>query len=337
MNTSIKSNIIRTYGKYCIKLGITIILFIFLYLKTDWNQIKSTLSHIQIIPFIISYLLLLLCTYPLAQRLTILLEPTMLKFSIIRLIQIQFISQFYSILLPSGVGVSIARWYKITENQHDRKALIIITMIEYAMIATTLLLCTGIPLIFATNEAIQPFRKSVLPVIFTLLSGCLLFFVLFMNTLVHDKFTLLMKRIQSKFRSTMVTKITDIYHEFGMYVNKKQLILEASVFHLVYQTINLIRFYLVFIALGIELSPFTIMWISMIVLLILVLPISIGGLGMRETGFAWFLTLYGIEPEKGILLGGMISIQMLLNVGIGAVLNIFEKRQTNRNQGLTHE
>ena len=83
---------------------------------------------------------------------------------------------------------------------------------------------------------------------------------------------------------------------------------------------------LVFTALNVNIHPLSVLWISMFVLLIVSLPISLGGIGVRETGFAWLLSIYGIEPEKGMLVGGMISIQFLLNVCLGAVMNIFEKK-----------
>jgi hypothetical protein len=79
------------------------------------------------------------------------------------------------------------------------------------------------------------------------------------------------------------------------------------------------------VALGVNLPFFTILWISMLVLLILSLPITIVGLGIREAGFGWFLALYSIDTEIGVILGGIISVQVFLNIGIGAVLNMLEK------------
>ena len=77
----------------------------------EYNNIiktKEIISNVSLLPFACSYLILLLCSIPLALRLFTLLKPTVLQFGLKQLVAIQFISRFYSILLPSGVGISIS-------------------------------------------------------------------------------------------------------------------------------------------------------------------------------------------------------------------------------------
>lgn len=311
--------------KFAIKLGITLSLLIYIALKIDWHQITATVSDIRLLPFFTSYLVLLVCSIPLAIRLRILLKPTVLQLSLNRLIQVQFISQFYSVLLPSGVGISIARWYKITQNRLGRRVFVVVTLIERAMLTLTLLLCTGIPLLFVQDEAVRSFRSSALPVIFLLIFLCFFFFSFFLHPWVYEKFTLTMRWLESRFRSDLLGKILRVYEDFGIYIDKRHLLIKAFLFHSLYQGLSFLYFCLLFVAIGVTLPSVTILWISMLVMLVLTLPITIGGLGVREAGFAWLLALYGIDPEKGVILGGMIFIHLILNVGVGAVLNMLEK------------
>lgn len=321
----------KTYQKIFIKLSITLLLIAYLVINADWSLMKETIAGIQLFPFIGSYIVLLICSIPLALRLRTLMGPTVLKFRLRQLIQIQFISEFYSVLLPSGVGVSLARWYKITRNKLGRRVFILVTLIERGMLATTLLLCTGIPLLFVKNEALQLFRSSALPVIFILLFICLLFFSLFLNTAVYQKWSIIMRWIQSRFSSELVQKFLGIYEDCGLYIDKRHLLIKAFIFNLIYQVLTFMRLYLIFVALSVDLPAITILWISMLVFLIMNLPISIGGLGVRESGFAWLLVLYNIEPERGALIGGIVSIQMFMNTAIGAVFNMLETKHPAEN------
>ena len=311
--------------RFFIKLLITLSLITYLGFRVDWSLIKATISDIRLPPFFISYLILLSCSIPLAFRLRILLKPTVLQFSLKRLIQVQFISLFYSLLLPSGIGVSIARWYKITQNRYGRRVFVVVTLIERAMLTLTLLLCAGIPLLFAEDDVLQMFRSSVLPIIFILMFACCLFFSFFLYPWAYKNLASIMLRIQSRFRSILARRILGIYEDCGLYVNRRHLLLESFAYHLLYQALTFLRFYLVFVALRVDLPFITVLWMSALVLLIRSLPITIAGFGLREMGFAWVLTLYGIDPERGVILGGMISLQVLLNIGIGAILNAFEK------------
>ena len=320
------------YRKIIIKIVVTILLLAFLAYRVDLHEIGVTIGNIRWLPYIGSYLILLLCSIPLAIRLQILMQPTVLDFHLKRLIEVQFISKFYSVLFPTGIGISIARWYKITQNRTGRRVFIVITIVERVMTAMTLLLSVGIPLLFAGDPSIQPFRSSVLPIIFLLVFICILFFLILLHPYAYGIYAMLMKRVESKFRSDLAGKIVGVYEDFGLYLHRKHLIRKAFAAHLVYQGMSFIYFFLLFMALRLELPWVTILWISMLVMLILTLPISIGGLGVRESGFALLLGFYGIDPEKGVVLGGLIFIHLILNVVLGAILNLIENDYSIKQQ-----
>ena len=310
--------------KVLLKVGITLSLLVYIYFRTDWHRISILFSNIRIVPFIVSFLILLLCSIPLALRLKTLLKPTVLQHSLLRLIQIYFISCFYSLFLPSGIGVAIARWYKVTENRVGRKVFFVITIIERMMLTTTLLLCVGIPLFLAHDESIRLFRSSLLPILVLVFLISVIFFMLLLVPRTYKIFSNIIHYFESRIRSRSIVRIIRIYDDLGLYLDKKHLIFRAYIFHLIFQILNFIRFYLVFIALNVNLPFVTILWMVGTVLLILSIPISFAGLGVREGGFAWLLALYGIGADKGVLLGVIISIQVFLNAGIGGILSMME-------------
>ena len=139
-----------------------------------------------------------------------------------------------------------------------------------------------------------------------------------------------MQWMQSRFSSSHIEMILGIYEDFGLYKEKRDILLKAFLPHLFYQGLSFLYFYLMFGAMDLNLPPATILWISMFVMLILTLPITIGGLGVREGSLAWLLALYGIDPERGVILGGMIFIHLILNVGLGAILNLLETAHSSQ-------
>ena len=314
--------------KFSVKLFITLLLLAYLGYKIDWAETKEVVSNIHLLPFICSYLVLLLCFIPLALRLRILLKPTVLQFGLKRLVEVQFISRFYSLLLPSGIGISVARWFTVTKNKVGRRVFVVVTLIERMMLTLTLVLCAGIPLFFVKDEATQTFRSSALPVLLFLIAACILFFSVFLSPWVYKKFSSFMRWVESKLSSELVVKALRIYEDCSLYLDRRELLPKAFMVHILYLGLSFVQFYLIFVALGLNMPFITILWISMMVRLLLILPLSLGGVGMRETGFAWLLTLYGIAPEKGVFVGGMISVQFFLNVGLGAILNVFVKRDS---------
>ena len=78
-------------------------------------------------------------------------------------------------------------------------------------------------------------------------------------------------------------------------------------------------------ALGLPIIYLDMVWMSCLVLLLQILPISLAGIGVREGAYAYLFSLFGLAPEKGVLLGILLLSQMALIALIGGVLELFRK------------
>ena len=68
-------------------------------------------------------------------------------------------------------------------------------------------------------------------------------------------------------------------------------------------------------------------WMASLVLLLQILPISLNGIGLRETAYAFLFKAQGLPPEEGTLVGMLILSQMLVIASIGGVMCFFSKEQ----------
>jgi uncharacterized protein (TIRG00374 family) len=321
-----QNDMFQKYLKFLIKLCVSFLLLAYLWFKSDIGQLKEAVLDVRLLPFFISYFIRLVASFPLALRLRALMEPTAMKFSLPRLIQVEFISQFYGLFLPSAIGPAVVRWFKVTRNRFGRRIFFVITVLERAMLTLTLMLSVGIPLLLTADERVHLVRSSLLPVILVIIIGCFLFFSCFLHLGAYRKMSRAMQWLQLKFKTEFIQKVLNVYKDCGVYIERRQIIIKAFVFHLMYQGLTFVQLYFLFVALQVDLHVMTIIWVSMLVLLLMNIPISIGGIGVRESGFAWLLALYGIEPERGALLGVLLSCQLFIHVGIGAVMNVLESK-----------
>jgi len=69
-------------------------------------------------------------------------------------------------------------------------------------------------------------------------------------------------------------------------------------------------------ALGLELSLLTIGWVRSAVVLIAMLPVSLGGIGLREGAFLYFLTPCGVGQEQAVAYSFLVFIVAVLFLGI---------------------
>jgi uncharacterized membrane protein YbhN (UPF0104 family) len=77
-------------------------------------------------------------------------------------------------------------------------------------------------------------------------------------------------------------------------------------------------------ALGLELSLVTIGWVRSAVVLISMVPVSLGGIGLREAAFLYFLTPYGIGQEQAVAYSFLVFFVAVLFTGF--LGGIFECR-----------
>jgi uncharacterized membrane protein YbhN (UPF0104 family) len=90
---------------------------------------------------------------------------------------------------------------------------------------------------------------------------------------------------------------------------------------LVMHSLIVLTFYFLAKSLEIDISLVTMGWVRSAVTLITMLPVTIGGIGLRETAMLLFLTPFGIQEVRAVALAFLIFIFVLLIPGlIGGLL-----------------
>ena len=87
----------------------------------------------------------------------------------------------------------------------------------------------------------------------------------------------------------------------------------------------IVRTFLLSKSMGLPLNYIDIAWMSSLVLLLQIIPISFAGIGLREGAFAYLMTVFGLAPENGASLGILFFSQMLIVALIGGLLELAEK------------
>lgn len=94
----------------------------------------------------------------------------------------------------------------------------------------------------------------------------------------------------------------------------------------VVQSIVVLRLFFLFLAVGLTLPWQTTLWAGSLIVFLQSLPITLSGIGLRESAFAYTAELYGHEPELGVAVGLLLFSQIILSAVIGGVLEWLEPR-----------
>lgn len=98
---------------------------------------------------------------------------------------------------------------------------------------------------------------------------------------------------------------------FGLYRSNAPLLCKAFLYSIVIQMLNFWAVYLLAQGLALRLDFITIVMNLPVVILITLLPISISGIGVRESAFIWLFGLAGVAAEKAIALSLLWFLSMV--------------------------
>lgn len=111
---------------------------------------------------------------------------------------------------------------------------------------------------------------------------------------------------------TMVTS----YRLFG------DAIYPVIAFALARHLLGIVSFMLVALALDLHISFMTVGWIRVVMAALLMLPISMAGIGVREGGLVVLLQAYSVSPNDAVALAFLLFIVQVLSNAIGGVFEV---------------
>jgi uncharacterized membrane protein YbhN (UPF0104 family) len=310
--------------KIALRIGVSCLFVGYLSFKVDLSAIAAAVNNVDLIFYLLSTLIAVLSNFFIAGKYYLLIKESPINHSMLSLVTINFISRFYALFLPSAVGREIVRWFKVTRNQEGRASFIASIIFERLTFLLVLILCGSIPIflpgsipeIDGLKSRLQPWTILTLVIVAILLS-------FYVSALVRS----LVKSIAGRLFNRFSDKFNIISFIDNFSLNKAKTTVYAAIvgLSLVWQIFYIIRLVALIKAAALPLTLIDIVWMGSLVLLVQTLPISLAGIGLREGAYAYLFTLYGLPPEKGVLMGILFFSQMLIMAFMGGVFELMDK------------
>lgn len=277
-----------------LKLGLSAGLLAYCLTLVDLSRIPKLLIDCNWRLLVCAFLLTLAGTIlPKAIILRILLTPRSAT-TIIRLISINLTLRFYTMILPKAIVAGI-RWNKYRKISDANTAFVIVSFETLLGLTTATIFALG----FMFTE-----RAPVIPI--ELKSATLFLLVLFSFSSVLLFFyphLQLLDRCQKALGSTSITgfagRLLEKWRESVILLNFREstriypVLLVAALGHLIFLTGG----YILFMAMQVDVDFTAVAWIRSAVFVLVSVPISFAGIGIRELGFISLFGLYGIDSS----------------------------------------
>lgn len=226
-----------------------------------------------------------------------LLSAQGLNLSLRKLSNCYWISTFFGNYLPTNFGGDVVRLMML--NELGRSAQVAASIVLERVTGFIILIgWTVLSLIMRPNY----FKAGhLLPVIWTIVSiGIIAILFLFWF---GDKFTAL-RGFLFKNNSTVVNKISikiqKMMDAIAYYRGKKKEILLSLIYSILFYIIILIFNYLVLISVGSDLSLSEVFFVTPVIPLVSMLPVSLNGIGISEGAYVIFYSQAGLQPSEAL-------------------------------------
>ena len=302
---------------YLLKLVISILLFAYLFLSVDFKEFIALYTKIDFTYLVVYFVMGLVTTLFSSIKWLILCRALDVKVSLRLLYSYYFLGYFYNNFLPTSVGGDVVRGLELSKWSNSKADSFATVFAErYSGFITLVLL---ISLVIFLDERI--YSNLIVVSVYVLLIvafvfGSLLIFNQRIGQFFERRFPfLLVKKICGK--------VSSFQESLFLYRRSGKTLVWAMVWSFLYYFAAIMTAFVGFKTLNVDLSLANVFIAVPIMMMLFLLPISLGGLGLQEWAHAFVFSLLGVSTVIGVGLGILFRFRQFLFSGVGALVSMY--------------
>ena len=304
---------------FAIRLFVSIGILVYLVTVFDWQRVAAVIGRVRLWYVWPAPLLLSLALYFGGVRWSVLLPHFGVRLRAGEGFLYYLIGNFYGIILPGVIGGDAVRIGICAAVKKKSVADITASVLIERVSGILALLIVGTLAIVLLSPVLRSALGLSVVMSIPLMAGFLLV-VLFGSYVLFEK-------ILARWLKNLSAKRSGIAETILRIINDTKKIPIVSMFFIfvlsaVFQFGDILASFFLAKAINIDLPLILFLAIFPIVYILTVLPISLGGLGVREGALAYLLTSVGVLPSDAVMLSFLIYLNRVLVSLIGGALQI---------------
>jgi len=299
----------RTRLLNLLKISLSLGLLVLIFTRVGIGEAIVAIRRMDFRAFVVAYLLFLVGILVRAYRWQVLLEAVQLQASLRRLVVLYFVGSFFNTFLPTGVGGDVVRVYELSRDTRRTPESVGTVLVDRM---------AGLVVLFALAILALPFSGGLittdlrLAVLLIAGGGILAAWLLFQASWADRILRLL--PFGDRFRG-QVTHLYEALHACGMGGMTRALTVSLFFNLLLIAVVAVLA-----LGLGIRVSLWYFMLFVPLISFSLTLPISISGLGVRETTFVLLFGQAGVKQPQALALSlGFYGVTLATGLVGGAL------------------
>ncbi len=282
--------------------------------KVDYEPLKAILRDLRL-EFCLAIIgVLYVQDFIKALKWHTLLLAKNINLSILRIIQVDFASTFLSLFVPSTISLDLFRAYGLSKEVASKKQAASSIIVDRAL--------SLFALIVVANVSVVLFYKTIaVPEVAYISTSTLVGFVAVV-LIIDSRFVI---RFLSRYEATIkkykiLQKLGELRESINEYKLHKSKLVKVFLLSVAMQTLRIVVYYLASLAVNANIPFQYFMIFTPIVMFLVMLPISLAGIGLRESSFVYFFTKVGVLGTIAFAIPALVSLMVVISVLPGGVI-----------------
>jgi len=289
-------------------------LIYFVVSKVDYEPLRAILRDLRI-KFCIAIIgVLYVQNFIKALKWHTLLQAKNINLSLLRILQVDFSSTFLSLFVPSTISLDLFRAYGLSKEVASKK------QTASSIIVDRLL--SLFALIVVANISVLLFYKTIAvpEVAYTSISTLIVFTAVVL--IINSRFVV---RFLSRYKATIrryniLHKLEELRGSVNEYKLHRSKLIKVFFLSVAMQTLRIVVYYLASLAVNANIPFQYFMIFTPIVMFLVMLPISLAGIGLRESSFVYFFSKVGVLGTIAFAIPALVSLMVVISVLPGGLI-----------------
>ncbi len=227
---------------------------------------------------------------------------------------------FFSIFLPSTIGGDLVRAADLAGHTQKTKEVIATVFLDRLSGYIGLVIVVILALLFAKGMVED---KVVLSSVIVIIAVLALVILVLFNSFIYSRIT---KFLSTPGAGRIKEMIKGLHHEIHIFRNHRKMILGNLFISFMIQVIAPVSVYFIALSLGIQIDLIYYFIFLPIIGAITLLPVAIGGLGLRESLFVVYFAKAGVVKQLAIAMSLLSFAFIIIYGALGGLIYVLTVR-----------
>jgi uncharacterized protein (TIRG00374 family) len=305
-----------------IRLAVSLLLLTLLFWKIDFSRFTQVVRGANLSLFLISLCSYILLFIFLAYRWQILLHVFAINIPVRKLYGMYLIGVFFNNFLPGAIGGDLVRGVDLYRHTKRGKEAVVSLLVERVLGFTSQLVIATVALVINYSSFQGPFLTSLI------VGAMAVYFVILLLLLTPTLFVIINRVLQKLHFHQIGPKVLEIPQAISLYKASPSVLIQSVILSLIIQALTIMIYYVMSRALHLTIPLAYLFLFFPIITMISMLPISLGGLGLREGISLYLFQKVGVDFAHAMGLSLAWFFMLVCTSAVGGV--IFALRDSHR-------